>query len=95
SPREDTPPGYLFHCPPTEFQTAPTSFRWPECPAYWSLDPSGAERLSTEEATQLGFPSFQLTTRVHGWSWDAGVYAGLRQFHQGKGFDPESQDVAR
>ncbi|KAJ7111773.1 hypothetical protein C8R44DRAFT_882828 [Mycena epipterygia] len=27
--------------------------------------------------------------------WDASVYAGLRQFHRAKGFDPESQDVAR
>ncbi|KAJ7044380.1 hypothetical protein C8F04DRAFT_942366, partial [Mycena alexandri] len=62
---------------------------------YWSLDPSGVDRLSTEEATQLGFPSFQLTTRVHGYSWDTSVYAGLRQFHKAKGFDPDSQDVAR
>ncbi|KAJ7486380.1 hypothetical protein B0H11DRAFT_2015954 [Mycena galericulata] len=28
--------------------------------------------------------------------WDASVvYAGLRKFHTGKGFDPDSQDVAR
>ncbi|KAJ7706580.1 hypothetical protein B0H16DRAFT_1901600 [Mycena metata] len=93
--KEEAPPGYLFLCLTTEFQTAPTSFRWPECPAYWSPDPSGVDRLSTEEATQLGFPSFQLTTRVHGDSWDAGVYTGLRQFHRAKGFDPDSQDVAR
>ncbi|KAJ7696339.1 hypothetical protein B0H16DRAFT_1265423, partial [Mycena metata] len=52
-------------------------------------------RLSTEEATQLGFPSFQLTTQVYGYSWDTSVYAGLPQFHQAKGFDPESQDIAR
>ncbi|KAJ7711175.1 hypothetical protein B0H16DRAFT_1900719 [Mycena metata] len=89
------PPGYLFLCPTTDFQTRPSSFRWPECPAYWSLDPSGVERLSTEEATQLGFPSFQLTTRICGKFWDTSVYAGLCQFHQAKGFDPDSQDVAR
>ncbi|KAJ7755486.1 hypothetical protein B0H16DRAFT_715739 [Mycena metata] len=28
-------------------------------------------------------------------SWDASVYAGLRKFHRAKGFDPDSQDVAR
>ncbi|KAJ7721789.1 hypothetical protein B0H16DRAFT_1790311, partial [Mycena metata] len=86
---------YLFLCPTTDFKTGSSSFRWPECPAYWSLDPSGLDRLSTEEATQLGFPSFQLTTRVHRDSRDASVYAGLWQFHRAKGFDPESQDVAR
>ncbi|KAJ7704418.1 hypothetical protein B0H17DRAFT_10794 [Mycena rosella] len=48
-----------------------------------------------EEATELGFPSFQWTTEIWGRCWDASVYAGLRQFHHAKGFDPESQDVAR
>ncbi|KAJ7111861.1 hypothetical protein C8R44DRAFT_882906 [Mycena epipterygia] len=47
-----------------------------------------------EEATQLGFPSIQWTTEIDAVYWDTSVYAGLRQFHQGKGFDPESQDVA-
>ncbi|KAJ7927334.1 hypothetical protein B0H13DRAFT_1861521 [Mycena leptocephala] len=28
-------------------------------------------------------------------SWDADVYAALRQFHRAKGFDPGSQDVAQ
>ncbi|KAJ7719578.1 hypothetical protein B0H16DRAFT_1700198 [Mycena metata] len=93
--RQDAPPGYLFLCPTTDLQTGLLSFRWPDYPAYWSLDPSGADRLSSEEATQLGFPSFQLTSKFEGLSWDTSVYAGLRQFHQAKGFDPDSQDVAR
>ncbi|KAJ7712144.1 hypothetical protein B0H16DRAFT_1744491 [Mycena metata] len=93
--RKDSPPGYLFLCPTTDFQTEPASFRWPDCPAYWSLDPLGVDRLSMEAATQLGFPGFKLTTKWEGASWDTSVYAGLRQFHQAKGFDPESQDVAR
>ncbi|KAF7337088.1 hypothetical protein MVEN_02146000 [Mycena venus] len=67
----------------------------PDCPAYWSLDPSGAERLSTEEAVELGFPSMRLLMRLGVWSWNGNVYATLRQFHQAKGFDPESQDIAR
>jgi hypothetical protein len=92
---EDCPSGYLFLCPAKDLRTATTSFKWPDCPAYWSLDPAGIERLSTNEATGLGFPSFQLITDVRGWSWDASVYAGLCQFYRGKGFDPDSQDVAR
>ncbi|KAJ7735462.1 hypothetical protein B0H16DRAFT_128926 [Mycena metata] len=78
-----------------DFQIGPCSFRWPNRPAYWSLDPEGIEALSTEEAERLGFPSFQLSTNIRGEYWDASVYAGLRQFHQAKGFDPDSQDVAR
>jgi hypothetical protein len=48
-----------------------------------------------EDATALGFPSILLSTNIEGWSWDASVYTGLRQFHQAKGFDPDSLDVAR
>ncbi|KAJ6452400.1 hypothetical protein C8R45DRAFT_789500, partial [Mycena sanguinolenta] len=62
---------------------------------YWSLDPSSVHRLTPEDATRLGFPSFQLVTNAGGFYWDASVYGGLRQFHQAQGFDPDSQDVAR
>ncbi|KAF7374290.1 hypothetical protein MSAN_00312200 [Mycena sanguinolenta] len=89
------PTGFLFLCPPGDFRTGQSSLKWPECPAYWSLDESGAERLTLEVANSLGFPSFLLSTEIEGWAWDASVYAGLRQFHQGKGFDPDSQDVAQ
>lgn len=88
------PEGYLFLCPTQDFLSSP-SFRWPECLAYWALDPSGVERLTTDQADGLGFPSLHLTAEFWGKSWDAGVYAGLRKSHEGKGFDPESQDVAR
>ncbi|KAJ7168977.1 hypothetical protein C8R46DRAFT_1092981 [Mycena filopes] len=94
-PSTTPPPGYFFLCPPEAFKTGPSTFKWPDYPAYWSLDPSGIDRLSPEEATLLGFPSMELKTQVSGKSWDASVYAGLRQFHQGKGFDPDSQDVIR
>jgi hypothetical protein len=92
---EHPPLGYLFVCPEKDVQIGPSSFRFPDCPAYWSLDPSGTERLSLEEATELGFPSIKLTTAIWSHSWDADVYAALRQFHRAKGFDPDSQDVAR
>ncbi|KAJ7670177.1 hypothetical protein DFH06DRAFT_1373052, partial [Mycena polygramma] len=68
---------------------------WPDCPAYCSLDPSGVERLTTEQAIELEFPTLQFRTQILGKYWDDSVYAGLRKFHQAKGFDPDSQDVAR
>ncbi|KAJ7027136.1 hypothetical protein C8F04DRAFT_1399665, partial [Mycena alexandri] len=73
---QDSPLGYLFFCPSEDCRAGPTSVRRPDCPAYWSLDPSGVDRLSTEAAAWLGFPPFQLTTQVEGQYWDASVYAG-------------------
>ncbi|KAJ6459474.1 hypothetical protein C8R47DRAFT_1226611 [Mycena vitilis] len=95
TPSLDPPKGFLFLSLAEHFQVGPSSFKWPDCPAYWSLDPSGIDRLSTEDATRLGFPSIELSIRISLSSWDASIYAGLRQFHQAKGFDPDSQDVAR
>ncbi|KAJ6483360.1 hypothetical protein C8R45DRAFT_1099625 [Mycena sanguinolenta] len=94
-PRQNPPDGYLFICSPTDFQTGRGSFRWPDRPAYWSLDPFGSKPLSNEEASSLGFPCIRLTTKVGVAFWDAAVYAGVSKFHAGKGFDPNSQDVAR
>ncbi|KAJ6555892.1 hypothetical protein B0H19DRAFT_947793 [Mycena capillaripes] len=93
--RVESPEGFLFLCPEKDFHVGPFSFWWPECPAYWSLDPLGVERLTAEEATELGFPSVRFNTIICGRSWDASVYAGLRQLHKAKGFDPDGQDVAR
>ncbi|KAF7373703.1 hypothetical protein MSAN_00581300 [Mycena sanguinolenta] len=87
--------GYLFVCPPEDFRSGENSFQWPRCPAYWSLDPCGADRLSPEDAKLFGFDIIHIETVVHGGSWDNGVYEGLRRFHQAKGFDPRSQDIAR
>ncbi|KAF7333791.1 hypothetical protein MVEN_02335900 [Mycena venus] len=78
----DLPLGFLFLCPEEDFRAGPSSFRWPDYPAYWSHDPSGAVRLSAVEAARQGFPPIQLTIEVYGHGWDAGVYAGIRQFHQ-------------
>ncbi|KAF7337137.1 hypothetical protein MVEN_02151700 [Mycena venus] len=91
----DCPSGFLFLCPENHFQIRPSSFAWPDSPAYWSLDSLGVNRLSTEEATRLGFPTIQPDTQIQGYHWGDSVYAGLRQFHQAKGFDPDSQDIAK
>ncbi|KAJ7465847.1 hypothetical protein B0H11DRAFT_1870089 [Mycena galericulata] len=90
------PEGYLFLCPWDDLRSEDGGFvERPECPAYWSLDTSGCERLSPGEASAHGFPSFKWQRIVGFRSWDERVYAGLSQFHAGKGFDPYSQDVAR
>ncbi|KAJ7252279.1 hypothetical protein C8J57DRAFT_1665162 [Mycena rebaudengoi] len=89
------PPGYLFLCPLVELETeVPGCLGIPDCPAYWSLDPSGAERLSPEKASNVGFPEIGLCTQVYGRSWDSSVHAGIRQFHEAKCFDPYDQEVA-
>ncbi|KAJ7245085.1 hypothetical protein C8J57DRAFT_1363010 [Mycena rebaudengoi] len=92
---KNPPTGFLFLCPGEDFRIDPSSFCWPDCPVYWALDPLGVKRLSKEESARLGFPSIQLKTTIPGWYWDSGVYSGLRQFHKAKGFDPDSQYVAR
>ncbi|KAJ7037216.1 hypothetical protein C8F04DRAFT_1331606 [Mycena alexandri] len=62
--------------------------------AYWSRDPSGAECLSAGEAKNEGFPDIDCCMWAVAGSWDAGVYTGIRQFHEAKGFDPYSQELA-
>ncbi|KAF7375576.1 hypothetical protein MSAN_00445900 [Mycena sanguinolenta] len=94
-PEKNPPTGYLFLCAAADFKTGPNSFRWPDRPVYWCLNPSGRDPLTAEEASNLGFPPIELTATVHGFFWDDTVYAGLRKFHIGKGVDPDSHDVAR
>ncbi|KAJ7835798.1 hypothetical protein B0H13DRAFT_1913424 [Mycena leptocephala] len=94
-PTDNLAPGYLFLCPLAELQAgAPRSFRIPDRVAYWSLDPSGVDRLCDEAAQDLGFPVIQLQVIIVGASWDAGVYNRIRQFHEGKGSNPYSEEVA-
>jgi hypothetical protein len=93
-PTNPPPKGYLFVCPTEDLQCASLSFRSLDCLAYWSFDSSGTERLSTVEASGIGFPSIEITMEAWGRNWDERVYAGLRTFHQAEGFDPDNQDVA-
>ncbi|KAF7353323.1 hypothetical protein MSAN_01520300 [Mycena sanguinolenta] len=55
----------------------------------------GADRLSTEDARMLGFPRIHIDTVLVGLSFDRSVYNGLRRFHEGKGFNPDSGEIAR
>ncbi|KAF7374275.1 hypothetical protein MSAN_00310500 [Mycena sanguinolenta] len=87
--------GYLFLCPLAHLGSPDGSFRPPSVAAYWSVDPSGIQRLTPQKAEMLGFPHVEFKMKVWTRTWDESVYAGIRQFHGGKGFDPDSQDVAR
>ncbi|KAJ7624649.1 hypothetical protein FB45DRAFT_923951 [Roridomyces roridus] len=93
---ENLPTGYLFLCPTEGFTVDERGhYTIPDCPAYWSLDPSGGVRLTAEEANTLGFPELHLELKVHGTLWRDDDYIGIRQFHAVKGYDPDGLDVAR
>lgn len=90
------PPGYLFLCPLSQFQTeVPACFGIPDWPAYWSLDPSGRTFLTEKEARNYGFPEVRLRMEVRGRWWDDRVLTGIREFQAAKGFDPYSEEVTR
>jgi hypothetical protein len=93
---ETLPSGYLFLCPLKNLQTPEVGFQLTKYQAYWSLNPSGTYKLSVEDALSLGFPApMPLKIKLRVRDWGEREYTGLRQFHQAKGFDPDSQDVAR
>ncbi|KAJ7865450.1 hypothetical protein B0H14DRAFT_2573876 [Mycena olivaceomarginata] len=81
---------YLFLCTVEDLQPdIPGIFQIPDYPTYWSTDPAGVARLTANEAKAVGFPSIRMEMIVEGMSWDSSIYAGLEQFHRGKGFVEE------
>ncbi|KAJ7752999.1 hypothetical protein B0H16DRAFT_1836187 [Mycena metata] len=92
------PPGYLFICPPRDLQVSNNSPKFrpiKDDDFYWSLDPSGVERLSLKEALDLKFPFIDFDMEIWGYSWDDTVYACLGEFHERKGIEGDSQNIAR
>lgn len=61
---------------------------------YWSLDPYGSTRLTSEMAEELGVPHVFLESWVKGASWTQPQYDMLADFHDAKGFNPFSPDIA-
>jgi hypothetical protein len=59
------------------------------------LDPSGAERLSPEDAKILGFPTIHAEPVINGVCWDDLVYTGLRRFQRVKGFNQDARGLAK
>ncbi|KAJ6530247.1 hypothetical protein B0H19DRAFT_1082644 [Mycena capillaripes] len=89
-------PAYLFLCPLEHLQSGDAMrFQLPIQYAYWSLHPTGDNHLSDKEAEILGLPTLSVTMNIWGRSCDAKVYAGMRQFHEGKGFKSNTRDVAQ
>ncbi|KAJ7064443.1 hypothetical protein C8F01DRAFT_1353716, partial [Mycena amicta] len=89
---QDIPTGYLFLCYPYRALGNEVS---EEDIAYWSLDPMGYIRLSTQEARARGFPNLAISKGFNRYSWNASVYEEIRTLQIAKGFDPDSQDMAR
>ncbi|KAJ7620238.1 hypothetical protein FB45DRAFT_871277 [Roridomyces roridus] len=97
-PGVDPQEGYLFVCPVEDLNIGTASVGWPlhdHSPWFWSLDTTGGNRLSAEDAALVGFPGIELSSQAWLASWDATIYEGLGDFHRAKGFNPDSQDVAR
>ncbi|KAF7331347.1 hypothetical protein MKEN_00012400 [Mycena kentingensis (nom. inval.)] len=63
--------------------------------AYWSMDPTGNERLSTADARRLGLPELSISAYIQGTKYPDAFYDEIDAFHRAKGFDPDSADVAR
>ncbi|KAJ6597521.1 hypothetical protein DFH09DRAFT_1304320 [Mycena vulgaris] len=61
---------------------------------YWSIDPRGATKLTSEMAEEIGVPYVFFETWVTGVSWTRRDYEILAEFHGAKGFNPLSRDVA-
>ncbi|KAJ7627494.1 hypothetical protein FB45DRAFT_921495 [Roridomyces roridus] len=91
----DPPHGYLFLCPLDHFQTGRNSFRLPDVFWFWSIDPTGQNFATEDQAVILGFPELRMQCPTYqGYCWDTRAYEGLAAFHAAKGFNPKSQDLA-
>ncbi|KAK7063348.1 hypothetical protein R3P38DRAFT_2818264 [Favolaschia claudopus] len=62
---------------------------------YWSFDPSGNNRLSPNEALNLGLPQASLEIFVDQVFVDEALFKDLHTFHTMKGFNAESQEIAK
>ncbi|KAF7350057.1 hypothetical protein MVEN_01307400 [Mycena venus] len=61
---------------------------------YWSFDPRGKTKMTSEMAEKIGVPYVFFESWVTGTSWSQKDYNILAEFHRTKGFDPFSRKVA-
>ncbi|KAJ7779727.1 hypothetical protein B0H16DRAFT_1499679 [Mycena metata] len=61
---------------------------------YWSFDPQGNRKMTSEEAEEVGVPYVFFESWVTGASWAPDNYDVLSDFHRAKGFDPVSRQIA-
>ncbi|KAJ7649172.1 hypothetical protein B0H17DRAFT_1338774 [Mycena rosella] len=89
---------YLFACPLDVRQVGERGVI--QIPAsneafYWSLDPSGVEKLTGGQAEGFNLPSVSFAVRFWGYSWNQTKYDVLQRFYLDKGYNPASIDVAQ
>ncbi|KAJ6579125.1 hypothetical protein DFH09DRAFT_1310485 [Mycena vulgaris] len=93
---EESDDSFLFVCPFAYLRVdSDGRFVLPECAAKWSLHPAGASSLTPEEAMTRGLPPLMFNVGIKTISMTRRGYEEVRLFHQAKGFDPDSQDIAR
>ncbi|KAK6983800.1 hypothetical protein R3P38DRAFT_3112382 [Favolaschia claudopus] len=87
---------WLFLPPYQAFlSTDLTRYCFPDDEPYWSFDPSGKGHLSSNEAIALELPHCQLEISVYHTFVDEALLKDLHTFHTSKGFNPDSQEVAK
>ncbi|KAF8147138.1 hypothetical protein K438DRAFT_1780231 [Mycena galopus ATCC 62051] len=62
---------------------------------YWSLDPSGNTRLTQDECDSIGLPRLRFLFLPTARFWHEYHYNAIREFYEGKGFDPYNHEVTR
>ncbi|KAK6966783.1 hypothetical protein R3P38DRAFT_3152337 [Favolaschia claudopus] len=71
-----------------------TRYGFPREEPYWSFDPRGNDRLSANEALNLGLPQARIDISVTHYFVDDAFLKDVHTFHARKGFDPDSQEIA-
>ncbi|KAK7026378.1 hypothetical protein R3P38DRAFT_3530643 [Favolaschia claudopus] len=86
---------FLFLPPYRTFLSADsTRYGFPREEPYLSFDPRGKDRLSANEALNLGLPQARIDISVAHHFVDDAFLKDLRTFHAREGFDPDSQEIA-
>ncbi|KAJ7757339.1 hypothetical protein DFH07DRAFT_772821 [Mycena maculata] len=99
SPNGTVSEAHLFVCPlqflisvrDNRYTLAPSDFS----PYFWASGPAGTKLLAPDECDNLGLPRLKLSFQSWGTFWEPYHYSAIQEFHQAKGFDPESLDVTR
>ncbi|KAK6966768.1 hypothetical protein R3P38DRAFT_3152229 [Favolaschia claudopus] len=85
----------LFIPPRSAFLTPDgTRLQYPAEQPYW-FDTWHQESLSADKAERLGLPVIELSIDFESVYLDKSTLELIRAFHQGKGFDPDSQNIAK
>ncbi|KAJ3760179.1 hypothetical protein EV360DRAFT_68896 [Lentinula raphanica] len=88
------PSAYLFIAPVQIKGTTHPCFAFHKTPYFWSMDPSGTDRLSKHTQELLGLPSFEIGI-FEGRQWSDIEYDAVSRYLKFKGLDPLGLDYAR